>query len=136
MKQTTSQNQAQILKLLPELIQKATLAQTRLSESVTHFEITQDGVLKSTLAPLNGTQRFTPQFEEFSEVLLAAVIEIGENLLNITDTIEEIEAATSQLAVGVETQLKISPVASMRSAVSSLESTLRTRSSQSLLAVK
>jgi hypothetical protein len=136
MKQTTSQNQAQILNILPELIQKATNAQTRLSEAVTHFEITQDGVLKSTLAPFNGTQRFTPQFEEFSAVLLEAVTEIGENLTGITDMIEEIEAATKQLVVGVETQLEVSPVASMRSAINSLESTLRTRSSQSLIAVK
>lgn len=136
MKQTTSQRQAQILKILPELIQKATNAQTRLSEVTTHFEITQDGVLKSTLVPINGRQRFTPQFEEFSEVLLSAVTEIGENLIGITDMIEEIEAATKQLTVGVENQLGVSPVAEMRSAINSLESTLKTRSSASLVAVK
>lgn len=136
MKQTTSLKQAQILKILPELIQRATNAQTRFSEIVTHFEITQDGVLKSTLAPSKGVPRFTPQFDEFSGVLLEAVTEIGENLIGLTDLIEQIEAATKQLTIGVETQLKVSPVASMRSAVNSMESTLKTRSSQSLIAVK
>jgi len=131
MKQTTSQRQAQILSILPELIQKATKAQARFAEMATHFEITQDGVLKSTLTPLKGARRFTPQFEEFSEELLVAVTEIGENLAGITDMVEQIEAATEQLAVGVETQLEVIPVDSMSSAISSLESILSVRSSSS-----
>jgi len=136
MKSKTHHNQSEILRILPELIKQATAAQTQLAAIAAHFEITQDGVLKSTLAPSNGTQRFTPQFEEYSDLLLLSVTEISDNLSHVTDTIEQIQEATKHLVVGVETQLKISPVASMREAVNSLESTLRTRPATSIPAVK
>lgn len=135
MKHQTVQDQSEILKALPLLIQKATAAQTQLAAIVTHFEITQDGVLKSTLAPSNGTPRFTPQFEEYSGLLLSAVTEISENLSTVTEVIEQIQEATKHLVVGVESQLNISPVASMREAVNSLESAMRTRPTTSMPAV-
>lgn len=136
MSSQTIQDQKQILAALPELIQKATLAQTQLSEIVSHFEITQDGVLRSTLAPLNGVQRFTSHFEGCSGELLTAVTETTNNLSAVTDTIEQILEATKQLVIGVETQLKVNPVASMRNAVDSLDSALRTRSTTSMPVVK
>ena len=57
MKQTTSQRQAQILSILPELIQKATKAQARFAEMATHFEITQDGQIQQLLASITLIQQ-------------------------------------------------------------------------------
>ena len=136
MKSQTIQDQKQILATLPELIKKATLAQTQLSEMVSNFEVTQDGVLRSTLAPVNGAQRFTRQFEGCSGELCFAVTEANNNLSAVMELIEQIHEATKDLVVGVETQLKVNPVASMRDAVNSLDSTMRTRPTSSMPAVK
>jgi hypothetical protein len=136
MKTQTSQNHSQILNALPELIKRATLAQTQLESIVTHFEVTQDGVLRSNLPSTNGTQRFTPQFEEHSGVLLSAINEISSVLTQVTDSIGQVELATRDLVNGVEKQLNVSPVASMREAVTSLDSVLRTRPTSSMPAVK
>ena len=143
MKAQTSQNSSQILSSLPELIQRATLAQTQLESIMTHLQITQDGVLRSNLPSTNGTPRFTPQFEQHSDELRVAVIEIGGNFTQIGDTLSQvteaigqIELATRELVTGVEKQLKVNSVASMREAVNSLDSALRTRPTSSMPAVK
>jgi hypothetical protein len=133
---TTSQNQKLILASIPELIQKATAAQAKLSAIVTHLEVTQDGVLKSTLPPSKDQPRFTSQFEEYSDLILSTLTEISANLFHATNEINQIQEATKQLVVGVETELNVSPVASMREAINSLDSTMRTRPTTSMPAIK
>lgn len=103
----TIQDREELLKLLPELMRKVTVAQSQLAAIEGHLEIAQGGVLRSSLPPVDGEPQFTPQFVEHASDFLGSVREIDGVLTTVTESIEQIEAATAQLVVGVEVQLQV-----------------------------
>lgn len=100
-------NQAELLKLLPNLMGLVTKAQAKLASIETHLEVAQDGALRSALPPVNGEPQFTAQFEENSEIFLVAVQEIESVFEEVAGVIDQIEMASAQLVVGVEKQLEL-----------------------------
>lgn len=101
------QDREELLKLLPDLMRKVTIAQSQLAAIEDHLEIAQGGVLRSSLPPVDGEPQFTPQFAEYASDFLGSVREIEDVLTTVTESIEQIEAATAQLVVGVRVQLQV-----------------------------
>jgi len=104
---STAKNQAELLKLLPNLMSLVTKAQARLSSIESHVAIAQDGVFRSSLPAADGEPQFTPQFEENSEIFLVSVQEVGTVFEQMSRYLEQIELATAQIVVGVEKQLEV-----------------------------
>jgi hypothetical protein len=103
----STQDREALLKLLPTLMHKVITAQAQLAAIEDHLEIAQGGILRSSLPPVDGEPQFTPQFVENSGAFLNAIQELDTNLSAVADTIEQIEAASAQVVVGVEVQLQV-----------------------------
>ena len=102
----TAQNQAALLKLIPALMGKVIKAQAHLASIEEHLELAQGGVLRSSLPPINGEPQFTQNFKDASGEFLSAVDEVSSVFASVAESIEQLEAATAQLVVGVKKQLE------------------------------
>ena len=112
MSQQARANYVKLQKVLPELMAKVTEAQTKLHSIDNHLALSLVAVNKSATSSVGGVPtRFTDSFEEFSELFNVSVEEIANVLLATCESIEQIEAATQQLVVGVNTQLNPSGTA-------------------------
>lgn len=103
----SAKDQAELLKILPNLIGLVTKVQAKLASIEAHLEIAQDGVLRSALPPIKGEPQFTSQFKENSEMFLVAVQGVGTVFEQVSEYIDQLEVATSQIVVGVEKQLEL-----------------------------
>ena len=102
----TAQNQAELLKLIPNLMSKVTRAQAHLASIASHLEVAQGGVLRSSLPSSNGEPKFSQNFEDASGEFLAAVDEVNKVITSLAESIEQIEQSTAQIVVGVKQQLE------------------------------
>lgn len=104
MSQQARANYAKLQKVLPELMAKVTEAQAQLHSIDNHLALSLVAVNKSATSSIGGVPtRFTDSFEEFSELFNVSVEEVANVLLATCESIEQIEAATQQLVVGVNT---------------------------------
>jgi hypothetical protein len=103
---TTAQNQADLLKIIPNLMGLVTKAQAHLASIESHLELAQDGVLRSSLYPINDEPQFTQNFEDSSGEFLVAVDEVSKIFTSVAESIEQIEASTYQIVVGVKNLLQ------------------------------
>jgi methyl-accepting chemotaxis protein len=104
MSQQARANYVKLQKVLPELMAKVTEAQTKLHSIDNHLALSLVAVNKSATSSVGGVPtRFTDPFEEFSELFNVSVEEIANVLLATCESIEQIEVATQQLVVGVNT---------------------------------
>jgi len=112
MSQQARANYAKLQKVLPELMAKVTEAQAKLHSIDNNLTLSLVAVNKSAASSIGGVPiRFTDHFEEFSELFSVSVGELANVLLATCEAIEQIEVATQQIVVGVNTQLNPSGTA-------------------------
>jgi hypothetical protein len=97
----TEQNQAALLKMIPNLMGLVTKAQAHLATIASHLVVAQDGAIRSSLPTVDGEPRFTQNFEDASGEFLCAVEEISNVFNTVAESIEFIKGSTEQLVVGV-----------------------------------
>jgi hypothetical protein len=107
MGQKTADNHAKLLELLPELLTKVTTAQTQLKSIDSDLAVSLAAVNKSITATSSSSSSITTlaAFEESLEWFCTSVEEVANVLLSTCKSIEQIEIATQQIIVGINTQL-------------------------------
>lgn len=99
-------NYIKLQKVLPELMAKVTEAQTKLHSIDNHLALSLVAVNKSATSSTGGVPtRFTNTFEEYSDLFKVSIEEMANVLLATCESLEQIEAATQQIVVGINTQL-------------------------------